>query len=85
MQKCANLVELDKCYKPNISEHLLAKIGFDTAENALSRMWQKCVNFGNIIAPLGRRRYILWKARFYPYSLAPERRFSALANFRRLW
>ena len=36
MQKCANLVELENMLQ---NEYLLAKIGFETAENELSKIW----------------------------------------------
>ena len=42
--KCANLVDLEKCCKTHIY-YLLAKIGFDAAENEPSKIWQ---TFGNI-------------------------------------
>ena len=36
-QKCSNLVELDKFFK--LSKVFVTKIGFDTAENELSKSW----------------------------------------------
>ena len=33
VQKCANLVELEKCCQTMSNAYLIAKIGFDTAEN----------------------------------------------------
>ena len=43
MQKCAHLVELEKCCQTHTSIYL-AKIGFDTAENEPAQKLQK--NYG---------------------------------------
>ena len=39
VQKCSNLVEFEKCYKKD-TYYLLAKIGFNTAENEPAKVWQ---------------------------------------------
>ena len=45
MQKCANLVELEKCLKASKSnEYLVEKLGFDTA----AKSPPKFANFSNI-------------------------------------
>ena len=46
MRTCANLVKLEKFYQTHTSIYLLAKIGFDTAENEPANKLQ---NFANSV------------------------------------
>ena len=50
MQKCANLVELEKCFQ-NSNTYFLAKFRFDTAENEPAKSLQNFAKFANFADP----------------------------------
>ena len=49
VQKCAKLVELEKCLQMLPNAYLFAKIGFDTAENEPAKKICKICEIFNII------------------------------------
>ena len=62
MQKCAHLVELEKCCQTHILNYFLAKVRFDTAENEpaknlqnFAKYLQKFEVFENIVQSRGLR------------------------------
>ena len=55
---------------------LLVKIGFDTAENEPSKIWQMLINFRDgLDFPQGRLRELCFDTRFYPEGATRTKMF----------